>query len=358
METIEIEAKKGKAYFTPEKFLSIQEASDHLSDYARRNNIKPNTINMINNIQNMDSYMDFFKNTRERFCVSSLQHVTTKVGAEQIVMSEGFKSSKGNLGKYTEGVFLSWWSAVAPEGDISSWSDGDNFSKSPALKEDASRYGNFRFSFPLSELICAYKEQYCGGGEPQLRVLGTKMFKYEISHVVLIHSPGTDQFDDLQPVLLSVQPEMYHVEYDSKSYDMRWAPESKFSGHKEEPQGLLYFVWNHLEVAFNVPEAGALSFPRQALLDHLSACEPGEPYLQSPDPKMTKAKADKILGSLKDKYTKEKPVMQMRVLAPISENRMEALEGEHRGKITKKMYYTGEPKKIKRSLSEEEPTGI
>ncbi|XP_053564806.1 uncharacterized protein LOC128654735 [Bombina bombina] len=200
MRTIKTEAKRGTNNYVPGRFVSLKEL------YEESGKCVPMAHDACS------VYLEEFVNTREAFRVSSLQHVTTAECAERILQSQRFLV-KGDLSSHGESANKSWWSAVAPEGDFRSWQSGNLekcFLPSPAFTPDVSRYGNFKFSFPLAELISAYKKQYCGGGEPNIRVYGTKLFLYEISHVVLIHSPDTDHlFDDL-PLVPSVkrQPDL------------------------------------------------------------------------------------------------------------------------------------------------------
>ncbi|XP_078514874.1 uncharacterized protein LOC144773606 [Lissotriton helveticus] len=52
-----------------------------------------------------------------------------------------------------------------------------------------SRDGTFELSLGLRELLEAYGAQYCEGGQPELRLLGTDLYKLEIAHCLLVHGP-------------------------------------------------------------------------------------------------------------------------------------------------------------------------
>ncbi|XP_054902528.1 uncharacterized protein LOC129370509 [Poeciliopsis prolifica] len=108
----------------------------------------------------------------------------------------------------TSGSGLIWWSLAVGPDEIN---DAENrlrensssergmvaheqqnflwkFATSPAFKE-TSRLGSFRFTFPLQEVLEAYKEQICSGADPVFRVLRTDLHLQEVVYVVLVHSP-------------------------------------------------------------------------------------------------------------------------------------------------------------------------
>ncbi|KAK3540967.1 hypothetical protein QTP86_007694 [Hemibagrus guttatus] len=104
-------------------------------------------------------------------------HVTEKSGLCGIFNDNGFRG--GDDG------FL-WWSLSVS--DISKQQKPflKEFATSPAFQPE-SRYGNFRFTFQLTELLKEYSKQFCSRTSPTLRVLDTKIFKQEIVYSVLVH---------------------------------------------------------------------------------------------------------------------------------------------------------------------------
>src|SRR6266702_4561688 len=58
------------------------------------------------------------------------------------------------------------------------------YGTSPAFSK-ASRYGNFKFTLNLNDLIGFYKTSM-GVTEIELRVLGTVTFKWEVMHSILV----------------------------------------------------------------------------------------------------------------------------------------------------------------------------
>ncbi|RXN27975.1 hypothetical protein ROHU_005383 [Labeo rohita] len=150
------------------------------------------------------------------FHITEVAHVTNKTSLQDIWKSEGFKGLDKDL--------FSWWSLKINEADITAAEERyieklfpditkeekiahppflSEFTTSPLFLNETSRYGNFRFTFPLTELMEAYKKQKCEDQEPVLRIYGTKLFKQEIEYVVLVHSPEfNEKFRDF-PLLKS-----------------------------------------------------------------------------------------------------------------------------------------------------------
>ncbi|KAA0721721.1 Deoxynucleoside triphosphate triphosphohydrolase SAMHD1 [Triplophysa tibetana] len=151
--------------------------------------------------------------TPVEFHITEVAHVTNKQGIQGILNSGGF------LGKDS----LSWWNLKISEADITAAEERflesffpnsskeeraaqqpflSQFTTSPLFCE-TSRYGNFRFTYQLTELLQAYKKQICDAEEPVLRVYGTKLFKQEIEYVVLVHSPQFNKEFENYPELAS-----------------------------------------------------------------------------------------------------------------------------------------------------------
>ncbi|KAK3537454.1 hypothetical protein QTP70_010665 [Hemibagrus guttatus] len=132
------------------------------------------------------------------FCVSEVAHVTDKKGFKGILALEKFNPPDSEF---------SWWDLKMNKKEIKSAMEIyieknfpnitkaekkaflEKFTTSPLFKLQESRYGNYRFTFPLTELMQWYKEQNCGGKDPVLRVHETITYKQEIVYTVLIHSP-------------------------------------------------------------------------------------------------------------------------------------------------------------------------
>ncbi|RXN35003.1 deoxynucleoside triphosphate triphosphohydrolase SAMHD1-like protein [Labeo rohita] len=180
----------------PELFLGGEHIS--IQDLKKRDDIKQE--------QQVQKYLS--KDVPEyptpvEFHVTEVSHVTNMSSVQKIWNSGGFMGRDSKL--------LSWWSLKINEADIRAAekrfleSKGltapqpflSRFTTSPAFDNKISRYGNFRFTFPLAELMEAYKQQMCDGEEPVLRVYGTKLFKQKIEYIILVHSPKLLEFSHL-----------------------------------------------------------------------------------------------------------------------------------------------------------------
>ncbi|GAA6082779.1 uncharacterized protein LOC125138349 [Tachysurus ichikawai] len=122
------------------------------------------------------------------FWVSDVAHVTDKTGFMGIMESEQFRPPNSEF---------SWWDLKIKEEEIRAAETGymetneaqelkeqkpflEKFTTSPLFQLEKSRYGNYHFTFPLTDLMQWYKEQNCGGEEPVLRVYETITYKQEI----------------------------------------------------------------------------------------------------------------------------------------------------------------------------------
>lgn len=141
--------------------------------------------------------------TPAKFHISEVTHVPDIDGLHKIWESEGYKAH-GNDKTF------SWWSLKIDNESIQAAEKCylekvfpnrskeqterqepvlHKFTASPAFHIDESRYGNFRFSFPLNDLMETYRVQMCGDQDPVLREYKTMFYKQEIMYVVLVHSP-------------------------------------------------------------------------------------------------------------------------------------------------------------------------
>ncbi|XP_056310906.1 uncharacterized protein LOC130222342 [Danio aesculapii] len=223
------------------------------------------------------------------FHITEVAHITNKISLPQIWRFEGFKGLNSNS--------LSWWSLKINDADIQEAEERyletkfpdrskeeraaqqpflRKFTTSPLFK-DESRYGNFRFTFPLSELMEAYKKQKCEGEEPVLRIYETKLFKQEIEYVVLVHSPQfNEKFKDFP--LLTSNP---IVAYDGQQ--IIWKAQAICETHTLELETIgnmavtqrkeryEHYVWDQVSLAFHTNEV--LTFSKKRLKASLSACQ-------------------------------------------------------------------------------------
>ncbi|XP_069565755.1 uncharacterized protein [Brachyistius frenatus] len=237
------------------------------------------------------------------FQVCRLKHDTWGEGLHGIKMAEGFR----DLSKDS----LVWWSlSVGPE-EIKSaetrlleekyeerteeqvamqqsflW----KFATSPAFLE-TSRLGSYRFTFPLEELLTAYSEQFCSGQPPVMRVKETDLYKQEVVHVVLVHSPANQEKFSEYP-LLTDDPNAVCV---YRNGCFIWRPEAMSETHwfelihrdeemQMEAQRVFnhqFYVWDNVVIALHVENRQVLKFNVDQLRENLKFCGKGYPPIKS-----------------------------------------------------------------------------
>ncbi|XP_063047546.1 uncharacterized protein LOC134441247 [Engraulis encrasicolus] len=230
------------------------------------------------------------------FHVSHIAHVTTEEGMNTVMSLMGF------IGKSSAIV---WWDlAIGPEevgGAEQRYLDKvfpdrteeekrrkmpflRKFTTSPVFK-DGSRYGNFRFTLPLKEVLEAYRSQFCGEKEPILRVWQTVVYKQEIMYSVMVHCPDVHCYDNF-PILGDNEEGMcayrngeiiWRAQAISETHEFRL--KTRHDRRQVSAQRVnekVFYVWDHVALAFHVPSEDGLSFPRQKLVDCLTACPDGD----------------------------------------------------------------------------------
>ncbi|XP_039465985.1 uncharacterized protein LOC120439254 [Oreochromis aureus] len=234
---------------------------------------------------------------RPELHVSCLKHDTNQQGLCGIRADEGFKASQK--------LSLVWWSlAVRPE-EIQSaetrlldetypkrteeqaakqenflW----RFASSPAFSEK-SRYGSYRFTFPVEEVLTAYREQFCSGAPPIMRVFKTKLFKQEVEYAVLVHSPAKQELFSEYPLFLYDDPNAVCTYRDGRFV---WRPEAMCETHSyeliqrpDENQMTArpwswrppFYVWDHVALALHVENGQMLKFDADRLRANLTFCD-------------------------------------------------------------------------------------
>ncbi|XP_060788875.1 uncharacterized protein LOC132893762 [Neoarius graeffei] len=226
--------------------------------------------------------------TPVEFWVSDVAHVTDKSGFKKILESEQFMAP--------ESVF-SWWDLKINKEEIRAAEERymrnqcaelnvqqpflEKFTTSPSFQPEKSRYGNYRFTFPLTDLMHWYKEQNCGGEEPVLRMYETVTYEQKIVYIVLIHSPEDNERFEKHPLLET--SEWVHYQ-DGK---IIWKAQAICEIHRYqfdsgEVQSLDYhqfYVWDQVSLVFHLPKntkpRKVLKIPSERLIEALEACELG-----------------------------------------------------------------------------------
>lgn len=252
------------------------------------------------------------------FHISEVTHVTDKVSLLKILDSGGFQACGRSNYKF------SWWSLKINDERIRAAEQHyledkfpnrtqeqrerqkpflNKFTTSPAFDNEKSRYGNFRFTFPLTELMERYRNQMCGGQDPVLREFKTIFYRQEIMYVVLIHSPEVNEkFKDFPEIESSL-----FVDY--KGDTIIWKAQAICKNlqfqlllNEENKIALTepvtnneFYVWDHITLAFHFN--GVLHFPEEKLKGSLTCCEIAEVKLSRNDD-LSLEEANEILRSL------------------------------------------------------------
>lgn len=331
-------------HYEPESFLS------HAEIRNKKNKIGE-TKRIYFYLENVERH--HFEHMQVRIPVYNVKHVTTKRALDGIsdeegfgIMNEAVRENLYNLERSPDFQDLLYWSADITSDDLEnarqqayekvrkvivpshnrmfSGELREQFGNSPAFKESVSRYGNFKFSFPLYHLLSWYKDQHCRGGEPQMKILGTELYKKEIAHYIVVHSPDTDNFDGF-PEVPTVQgnsdPLPFVYWRDGTLY---WRPESTSDtlkvivtedgnvrkecfgpcpyfirdGNCFHIDNGIYSVWNYLVLAFHLPN-GHLEIPKELLIKNLTACAADEKNYLKRNPLHIK-EAEKIVQDLRE----------------------------------------------------------
>nr|XP_029512579.1 uncharacterized protein LOC115127081 [Oncorhynchus nerka] len=235
------------------------------------------------------------------FHVSKVSHVTNKAGLDGI-LSDGFK------GGQRRGSFM-WWglniddiiiteaerrylerhsSSLQTEERQPQVSFLNMFTTSPVF-QTGSRYGNFKFTFSLEDLMQKYTEQICEGEKPVLRVYETVVYKQEIMYAVVVHSPKVTKFDKCQ--LLEGAKAMcsyregtivWNAQAVSETHNYELIIEANMIKAKMVQDGThQFFVWDHVTLAFHMPHGTALCVDRKDLIESLKACDSVKPLYRT-----------------------------------------------------------------------------
>ncbi|XP_030639431.1 uncharacterized protein LOC115820100 [Chanos chanos] len=240
------------------------------------------------------------------FHVAHVSHVTGKSGRDGIFDKSGFKArlDTANNHRYP----LLWWGLSVSDNEIASAEENflqrlfpqrsayqvrnqkpflKQFTTSPAFQTE-SRYGYFRFTFPLKNLLNLYAEQFCrpNGSELVLRVYETVLYRREILYSVLVHGSDVRAYDDYPRLPYSGDHVcayrdgeiVWRCQAPSQSYGLNLVVNhldqnvyvTKHEGRDE------YYAWDNVAVAFHMEPGWTLHVDRDRLWQTLSECELAE----------------------------------------------------------------------------------
>lgn len=275
---------------------------------------------------------------RPELNVFYLSHSTDLTGLKGIWKDEGFKDPSGKV---------VWFSLTVKRRDLDKAEDRDmrifhpdplcreediepgnktrgflqKFASSPAFKS-SSRYGSYRFTFSLKEVLKNYRQQFCAGQKPEMRIWKTVLFKQEVMYVVLVHRPSNQKRFSYLPLLpinensakytnnLKLEDSGSSLKHpspdpvcefrdDPQQPHFVWRPQAMCGTHsfqlvknpddnlkiqdapKVDNNGSQYdkfYVWDHVAIALEV-DGGVFEFDELKLRESLRFCERGNPSL-------------------------------------------------------------------------------
>ncbi|KAL3878290.1 hypothetical protein ACJMK2_030655 [Sinanodonta woodiana] len=234
----------------------------YTKDYVKRNGFK------------------YYTDITNEFRFSEIIHATHQHALLSIIKDSGFKPGTKIIPGC--GITSFVWFAMKigllevnrfkyfSTSDKSAKIDCSSIANSPCF-EPMSRYGEFKLTFEIQNVINAYSQQFCPWTKPDLRILGTFIYKMEIMHTVLVCPPGTPGtskyplLDQKQTPVICEDPE--------KEGTFIWRPDS--TGDKDnadiDPKKRKPFRrWEHVTFAFYVP-AGSI-FKLDHVSSHISVC--------------------------------------------------------------------------------------
>ncbi|XP_060735390.1 uncharacterized protein LOC132852299 [Tachysurus vachellii] len=241
----------------------------------RMKDVIPNDHMMKNIMREIPPYP-----TPVEFWVSDIAHVTDHTGFVGIMKYEQFKYRKSEF---------SWWSLKIGEEEIRAAETRymetnelelnvqepflKKFTTSPVFNLEKSRYGNYRFTFPLTDLMQSYKEQNCGGKEPVLRMYETITFRQKIVYTVLIHSPKDNKSFGKYPLLEMSEWVRYQdgkIIWKAQAIcETHWY--QFVSGKAQSLNTHEFYVWDQVSLVFHLPKPKALKIPTERLIEALEA---------------------------------------------------------------------------------------
>ncbi|XP_014187063.1 uncharacterized protein LOC106632881 [Haplochromis burtoni] len=229
------------------------------------------------------------------FHASYLKHDTHRFSLQGIKNDEGFKDPNHGS-EDPDGLSLVWFSLAVQENEIQSAEQTllkktnmhaepgflKKLASSPAFSEK-SRYGSYRFTFMVQEVLKAYSEQFCSGEQPCMRVLRTSLYRQEVMYAVLVHSPDKNQrFKDSYPEV-SDHPDAVCAYRDGHFI---WRPQAMCETHRYEltvngngvkaekaTEPHQWYVWDHITIALLVEDGKVLKFGSDVLLQRLTFCK-------------------------------------------------------------------------------------
>ncbi|XP_072299934.1 uncharacterized protein [Eucyclogobius newberryi] len=136
------------------------------------------------------------------------------------------------------------------------------FASSPAFVS-SSRYGSYRLTFDLKDVLDRYSEQFCAGRAPVMRTWKTELYPQEVMYAVLVHRPSDERFS--QHPLLEEHEHSICAFRDGAKPHFLWRPQAMSATHSfelvrddllraSEVEWPQFYVWDHVVLALVVDD--------------------------------------------------------------------------------------------------------
>ena len=226
-----------------------------------------------------DEDKNALKETHAKYAHFPITHLVHDTKMENVlsILTDG-KMRKGREKKYKisnkeQSYHFSWWGLAFDENQTEKYRNPMADAIDKILKKNNSkqgiellsshpfsgtakeRYGPWRFSVPVDELLKCYKESI---GEYQTRILCTEVYTYEVMHTILVHPASMKgEFEDLGlPTLDEYMTKEPNPVVSKNGDQWIWHPQSTSVRH---PDIKRCKQWDHLTFAFLIPEEKHIS---------------------------------------------------------------------------------------------------
>ena len=116
------------------------------------------------------------------------------------------------------------------------------------------------------------------------------MYKQEVMHAIVVHGPDAKREFKKYPLLQDSRNGVCEFHNDkilwrsedmSKTHAFRLVQQQEIRVRHVLKKKRRFCAWNHLAVAFHVPQGMIFKFDQETLLKHLSLCQGAEPKLSN-----------------------------------------------------------------------------
>ena len=223
------------------------------------------------------------KETHAKYAHFPITHLVHDTEIENVlsILKDG-KMIKGREKKYKisekeQSYCFSWWGLAYDENQTIKYREtmtntiGSKLYKNNNDKQDIQllsshpfsgkskeRYGPWRFSVPVNELLKCYKDSV---GEYETRILCTEVYAHEVMHAILVHPTSmNEEFKEDLPTLKDYMEKEPIPVVRKKGDQLIWHPLSTSVRHPDckNRKKVKCKRWDHLTFAFLIPQEKAM----------------------------------------------------------------------------------------------------